>query len=48
MNSVLYINSAASDPFDPDLSCFDDDSVKNDLLNICVGIPNLLLFLSLL
>ena len=46
MNSVLYINSAACDPFDPNLSCFYDDSVKNDLLNICVGIPNLLLLLS--
>ena len=34
VNSVLYIHSATSDPSHPDLPCFDDDSVENDLLNM--------------
>ena len=35
VNSVLCIHSANSDQSDPDLPCYDDDYVENDLLNMC-------------
>ena len=35
VNSVLYIHSATSNLSDPDLPCYDGDSLENDLLNMC-------------